>query len=347
MPVKVNLNLRMETVEELKEKKKRSYVVSARAMIDDVRFELEEWKASSEAAERLLQDPKRDQEGTFTTDSLAAKIVEQCQVVDRHFEVPAQEFVDDGMFRMLVSEMLDIKLWANEKISLWMRDKSQYICYLQNWSLRDCHRMWQSFLHQSIDSAVARSSERALASLELLVSRGLAKRAVQGQANVDGEEVMNIAKRSVRGQRNVDGEDLLVQAGGDGWIAADISAAVSAGADLSATNNDECNGVWNAARFGHAMCLSSLISVGIDPHKCNKNGASPMFIAALYGHAACITHLTTFKCDVNKRHNNGCSPIFAAAQNGHTDCIPLLVSANADVNICNNEGASPIFIAAS
>jgi len=347
VPVKVNLNLRMETVEELKEKKKRSYVVSARAMVDDVRFELEDWKASSKAVARLLQDPTRNQQGTFTTASLAAKIVDQCQVVHRHFEVSAQEFVDDGMFRMLVSEMLDIKLWAKEKILLWMQDKSQYICYLQNWSLRDCHRMWQSFLQQSIDSTVAGSSERALASLELLVSRGLVKRAVQGLANVDGEDVMHIAKRSVRGQRNVDGEDLLVQAGGDGWIAADISAAVSAGADVEAINNDECNGVWNAARYGHAMCLSSLISVGIDPHKCNKNGASPMFIAALYGHAACIIHLTAFKCDVNKCHINGCSPIFAAAQNGHTDCITLLVSKNADVKICNHEGAFPIFIAAS
>jgi ankyrin repeat protein len=248
--------------------------------------------------------------------------------VNRHEQMNIEEFVDDGTFRMLVSEMLDMKSWAKEKIMLWERDHSQYLCYLQDWSLRDCHRMWQAFLRQIISSAIGGSSD---ASSKLLASRGLAKESTHGLSAM-----------------NADGEDLLVQAGADGWTAADIAAAVSAGADISATNALGCNGAWNAARYGHAFSLNALITSKVDPHVCNSNGASPLFIAALNGHTDCISLLISSKCDANKCHNvTGSSPLYVAAQSGHADLIPLLVSAKANVDICNNEGASPTYIAAS
>ena len=54
---------------------------------------------------------------------------------------------------------------------------------------------------------------------------------------------------------NADGEPVLVQAGADGWSAAHIAAAGSAGADVDATNALGCNGAWSAARFapGHIL----------------------------------------------------------------------------------------------
>ena len=51
------------------------------------------------------------------------------------------------------------------------------------------------------------------------------------------------------GALNADGEPVLVQAGADGWSAAHIAAAGSAGADVDATNALGCNGAWSAARF--------------------------------------------------------------------------------------------------
>jgi ankyrin repeat protein len=228
---------------------------------------------------------------------------------------------------MMVSEMLDMKSWAKEKIKLWELDNSQYLCYLEKWSLRDCHRMWQAFLLQIISSNTGGSSE---ASLQLLASRGLAKQSVHGLSAV-----------------NADGEDLLVQAGADGWTAADIAAAVCAGADVSTTNAEGCNGAWNAARYGHTQSLNSLVALKVNPHVCNSNNASPLFIAALNGHTDCIALLISFNCDANLCHKNGSSPLYVAAQNGHSDVIPLLVSAKANVDLCNDEGASATFVAAS
>ncbi len=88
--------------------------------------------------------------------------------------------------------------------------------------------MWLAFLKRNMDSGCS------TASLELLASSGLVKRS--------GHEMSAL---------NADGEPVLVQAGADGWSAAHIAAAGSAGADVHATNALGCNGAWSAARFVH------------------------------------------------------------------------------------------------
>jgi hypothetical protein len=114
--VRVNINLKTETVEELKEKKKRLHLVSARAMVEEVRYELGEWAASPEAAARLQRDATRRQGGVFTAASLASAVVEQGRAVMKRHEAKAvEEYVDDGAFRALVGEMLDTKACAKEK----------------------------------------------------------------------------------------------------------------------------------------------------------------------------------------------------------------------------------------
>jgi ankyrin repeat protein len=334
--VRVNVNLKTETVEELKTKKKQLHLASAHAMVEELRCELGEWAAAPSAAERLLQDSTRGD--TFTTTTLADAIVNQCEaVVKRHQEVVVEDYVDDGVFRALVSEMLDTKAWAKEKTQLWMRDATQFISQVQIWSLRDCHRLWLSFLRQRVSAAAFHSSERASASLELLMSRGLVKRGVSGEANADGEDVM-------------------VQAGGDGWAQGDIAAAAAAGADIGAIDINGCNGVWNAARYGHADSISMLVAVSGDVNMCSNDGMarrSPMFIAARNGHADCLKLLISAGGEVNKCDIFGTSPLFTAAQKGRTNCLKLLISAGGDVHKCNTSGghylpgASPIWVAAS
>jgi ankyrin repeat protein len=313
VPVKVNLNLKTETSEELKEKKKRLHLVSARAMVEEVRYELGEWAKSAEAAARLQIDPNRNSGGTFTAATFAVAVVKQCEdVVKRHEAAALQEYVDDGAFRALVSEMLDAKAWAKEKKELWMRDTTRNINFLQKqFSLRECHRLWQAYLRQSIDVAAAGSRERASASVQLLIARNLVKRGVLGEANADGEVV-------------------LVQAGGDGWSARDVLAAVAAGADIGATDSDGRNCIWNAARYGHADCMAALLRSGGDVNKCNSDGRSPIYSAAFNGHIDCLKLLISAGGDVNKCMDNGeATPISACAQNNRPDCLQLLLASGA------------------
>jgi ankyrin repeat protein len=326
VPVRVNINLKTETVEELQEKKKRLHLASARAMIDELRFELGNWAASVEAAQRLQQDVTRNQNGTSTAFTLAENILEQCEAVFIRHDVSGVElYINDGVFRALVNEMLDAKAWAKEKKELWMRDSSQYICFLNDFSLRECHRLWQSFLRKTIDRE---SLPRTSTSIELLMSRGLVKQSVCGEVNADGEDVM-------------------VQAGGDGWAAGDIVAAAAAGADACATDCYGCSGVWNAARYGYLESMVAILEAKGDVNGCTKSGSSPIFAAAANGHSACITQLVLFGGDTNMFKNNGASPICAAAEKGHADCIRTLVISRGDVNACTNDGASPVYHAAA
>jgi ankyrin repeat protein len=355
VPVRVNINLKTETTEELKEKKKRLHLVSARAMVEQVRYELDEWAKSAEAAARLQKDTSRNQGGTFTAATLAAAVVKQCEdVVKRHEVTALQEYVDDGTFRALVSEMLDAKAWAKEKKELWVRDTSSFICYLEGFSLRKSHRMWLGFLKNIFGSAAAGSSERKFASLELLFSRGLVLQGVD--------------------KTNVDGESVMAQAGADGWQAGNIAAAAAAGADVNAASSDGCTGVFNAVQYGNAVslaallsaggnfketlavniaaynghtdCLKVLLDAGGDVNECSSDGRSPIYIAACNGHADCLKLLLGAGGNVNKCDNDGFSPVYFAAYKGHTDCLKLLLDAGGDVNKCHKDGASPVYIAA-
>ena len=219
--------------------------------------------------------------------------MKQCEdVVKRHEAATLEEYVDDSTFRALVGEMLDTKAWAKEKIGLWVKDSPQMICFLQGWSLRECHRLWQCFLRESV-SAAAESSDTASASLQLLVSRSLVKRGVVGEVNADGEDVM-------------------VLAGGDGWTAMDIHAAAAAGADVAAVNASGYSGVWNAARYGHKESLAALLDVKGDVAKCDVIGRSAMFMASRNCHAECLKLLLAAGGDVNKCNNDGFSSIYVA-----------------------------------
>ena len=330
VPVRVNINLKTETVEELKDKKKRMHLVSARAMVEEVRYELQQWASCEEALDRLQRDDSRNKKGgPFSTETLAAAIVKQCVLaLKRHEDTCVEEYVDDGIFRSLVSEMLDIKAWALEKKNLWMNDMSQYIWYLQGWSLRECHRLWLSFLNNNIAKAEAGLSDRARDSVKLLVSRGL-------------------VMRGVRGEVNADGEDVLVQAGGDGWTARDIRAAAFAGADADATDEVGRNGICNAARYGHLESITALVEVRADVNKCDKYGRSAIYMSSRNGMVDCLRTLIAAGADANMCSEDGRSPIYVAATFDFPKCIELLVAANGDVNKCQDDTRSPIFTAAS
>jgi ankyrin repeat protein len=333
VPVLVNINLKTETVDELKQKKKRLHLASAGAVVEEVRYELEQWAASAEAAARLQRDTSCNYGGTFTAATIAAKIIEQCDaVLKRHRETGMEDYVDDGVFRGLVSEMLDTRAWAIEKKQLWMQDATQYVCLLQNESLRNCHRQWEMFLRQSVTGAADSSADGASAGLRLLKCRGLVKQGVLEEKNSDGEPVM-------------------VQAGADGWSATDIFAAAAAGADVCATTAEGQSGVYFAAQFGHLDSLTALLKAGGDANQSSVHGRlfhgeSPIFRAASYGHASIIEQLVSCKGDVTKCRNDGSSPIGTAAFQGHASLIPLLVSCKGDVNKCTDNGFSPLHGAA-
>ncbi len=172
------------------------------------------------------------------------------------------------------------------------------------------------------------SQEQVSRSIRLLVSRGLIKNEVKEDVNADKEGA-------------------LVRAGGDGWAADSIGAALCAGADVNAADSEDRNGVWLAASYGHSDSLNVLLAAGCSANMCwQRYNVSPVYIASCNGQAACLRLLLEAGADFNKRNNGGCSPAWTAASYGHSDCLALLIQARADFNQCDNSGRSPLYMAA-
>ena len=278
MSVRVNANLRTETVEELVEKKKRMHMTSARLLADEVKGELERQAASTESLERKKKDVLAYEDNALQ--EFCSKINAHCEaIVERHRSTDAADYVNDSTFRGLVSDILNMKLWAQEMWQLWLKDESRYIYYLQDFSLSACHRMWLSHVRKRIREAAPGSDERRLACLQLLQSKGLAKAAAHGELNAEGE-------------------DLIVAAGADGWGAEDVDALFDAGADVATADVNGKTGLHSAAKYGHVSTLKVLLGAGGDVNGCSNGGVSALCMSAENGHLDCVKELTASKADV-------------------------------------------------
>jgi len=283
MSVRVNANLRSETVEQLLEKKKGMHMTSARLLADEVKAELERLAVSVESLERKNKDAFFFVLGQDPMNVFSAKINSQCDaILKRHQSMVAADYANDNKFRSIVSEILNMKSWAIEKWQLWLNDKSKNITQVSETSLTGCHRMWLSLMRKRIREAAAGSDERRRSCLELLQSKGLVKAAAHGELNAEGE-------------------DLIVAAGAEGWSAEDIDALLAAGADVSTADINGKTGVWNAASCGHLLTLKVLLGAGGDVNtRCNDSeqneklhlsAASALFMAAYNGHEDCVQEL--------------------------------------------------------
>jgi hypothetical protein len=283
MSVRVNANLRTETVEELVEKKKRMHMTSARLLADEVKGVLERQAASTESLERLKKDPSASEVRSGNPlDQFFSWINQRCEAtVERHRSTEAADYVNDNTFRGLVSEILNMKSWAQEMWQLWLKDESRLIGFFEDYSLLECHRMWLSHLRKRIREAAPGSDELQLACLQLLQSKGLAKAAAHGELNADGE-------------------DLIVAAGADGWTADDVNALLGAGADVATADDNGETGVYNAAKYGHVSTLKILLGAGGDVNACSRRGQeeTALYEAASNGHLDCIEELIASKADV-------------------------------------------------
>ena len=55
-------------------------------------------------------------------------IMQQCLVIlQRHKALPPADYVDDIIFRSLVTDLLNTKQWSKEKLRLWLHDDNQFV----------------------------------------------------------------------------------------------------------------------------------------------------------------------------------------------------------------------------
>ena len=158
LPVRMNMNVKTMTVEELLRQKKTMHLSSFSFIINEMSRKLDEEALHS----RILERMKRDREieagqRMAKLKEFKLKIVQQCkEVFDKQDKRGSECYVDPTIFRSLVMEMLDCNTFAMSKVCFYLEDPSARLLFLMQATLRSAHRRYVSYLEMHCnDSAEA------------------------------------------------------------------------------------------------------------------------------------------------------------------------------------------------
>jgi WD40 repeat protein len=128
--VKVNLNIKTQTVEELQEQKKSLHLVSARSLLSEVKYDLTDWIESSG---RKGTDLSRCLGNVAEFSSHIISKFEK--VIQKHESYNAADFANDELFRLMINESLDAKAaaiesrkWQQARLQLFDHDMTVASC---------------------------------------------------------------------------------------------------------------------------------------------------------------------------------------------------------------------------
>jgi WD40 repeat protein len=119
--VRINLNIKTQTVEELLHQKQKLHLVSAKAMLQEVSFELKNWIASKDEHDLIpyIGDSSNFYEG----------IMAECKrIVTVHEKKKPSKYSNDETYRRLITEVLDCKINAIEATK-WQETRMKLLSY--------------------------------------------------------------------------------------------------------------------------------------------------------------------------------------------------------------------------
>jgi len=196
--VRININIKTETVEQLTGKKKSMHVAAFKSVIDDT----QRWM-------RALMDD--DQRGVGRGDDKNRKqwfvektINQMIEVKEEDEKLPNEVYVNDLKYRANVTRMLSAQEWAKQKLWLWLENPSASLVDIGVLSLKSAHRQWLAFLKQQQHAVADKGSVACQsAAVKILQCKGL-------MASDDAK------------QEAEDGEPLICAAAADGWALDDV-----------------------------------------------------------------------------------------------------------------------------
>jgi hypothetical protein len=205
--VNVNINLKTETLEQLKGKKKSMHLTAYKSLIDETKQWLHAYAEEGGRGQIRAATDKEYVYEDFGTNiyRLIYKSMKEMQAIkDLHAKLPDDDYVNDFKYKALVTRMLSSQAWAKEKLMLWLEHKETSIANVYSIPLQSAHRQWLAFLKQRQHGvASVGSEERKTAAVKILQCKGL-----MVSDNVSTEEV--------------DGEPLIYAAAADGWALDDL-----------------------------------------------------------------------------------------------------------------------------
>ena len=129
--------------------------------------------------------------------------------------------------------------------------------------------------------------------------------------------------------------------------AAQLKAAIAAGANVNAKDSDGVTALMRAASAGRGDSVSTLIAAGADVHAKTSGGVNALMMASLGGYAEAAGLLLAAKVDSNAKDNQGRTALMAAASSREQAVVDALLAAGADVKIEDAGGASALTYASA
>ena len=328
VPVRVNLNLKTETVEELLEKKKSMHVTAFEFRVNELRQRLQDEAKAGNAGACLQRDKvsqgqywKKEHSVEGYVEAQVAKVE---AVLKTHRACAAADYSDDVVYRNLAAESLEAASMAQSALRLWLRDETQNIYLIEDDSLLQLHRRFESFLRLRYTGAQA-GEERRAAAVELCKARNLMS---SGANEKDGN-----------------GEPLLVALAARGGSGEDVGLLVAAGADVAEVDGVKKSAMHWAGQQGHAEVIGTLVRAGANCNQTTAGGITPLWVSCLNGQLGSVTALLEAKADVNQaRTDDGATPLYTACSKGHGSIVEALLGRGADVNQAKTDtGATPLY----
>jgi hypothetical protein len=195
--VRININIKGETVEQLTGKKKSMHITAFKSANGDT----EHWMRASIADNHHQIKHRADADKLrWFIEKTINQLVE---IKEEDEQLSDDVFVNDLKYRALVTRMLSSQECAKQKLWLWYENQESNIVDVGVLSLKSAHRQWLSFLKQR-QHAVAEDGgdERRCAAVKILQCKGL--------------------MTSDNALEEADGEPLIGAAVADGWALEDV-----------------------------------------------------------------------------------------------------------------------------
>jgi hypothetical protein len=217
VPVRININLKTETVEELTRKKKNMHETAFKNVIEESKQWMHDqkyrcktklmnrWEQTNQSHQTSLlsQQSKEHSRKAMMSHGLSRKIQER--KIDRDidtfieetlkqlqdvkaadFDLEDAEYANDLKYKTLVTRMLSLQQWSKEKLQLWI-EKGTSIEEMCCTSMKSAHRQWMSLLRKRP------VSDRSSTAVELLQCKGLIVNDEDLKAEMNGETLISAA----------------------------------------------------------------------------------------------------------------------------------------------------------
>jgi hypothetical protein len=324
VPVRVNLNLKTETVDELMEKKKSMHLTAFEFRVNELRQQLHDKAIAGDADTRLKRDKDRDGvywKKSYSIDSyIQSQVAKVEAVLQKHRERSVSDYSDDAVFRSLVAESFDAISMAHATLVWWLKDETVRIHLVQDdFSLLWCQREYEVYLQLRCKYATHEGSLSA--AVELCKTRNLFCLDIN--------------------ERNSNNETPLLASVGSSGSLDDVILLITARSDLAVVNSLGESALMLAAQRGRSDVIDALLQAGAHCNQVDKDGRTALYIAARNDHPCCIERLISARADVNLARANGTTPLFSASCNGRTACVRALLRSNADTSL-TWEGWTPL-----